>query len=393
MSGGIFVLQENGSLVEMRQEPYNAETVLQRLVEEYPALLAGDQMDSNAPRRWLLVKREMEVPDASDSSGRWYLDHLFLDQDGIPTLVEVKRSTDTRIRREVVGQMLDYAANGVAYWPVGTLQTNFVATWKEKATQKLADFLMVDENDAAGTDNLDGSDTETHPAVEGFWQKVSANLQAGKLRLLFVADEIPTELQRIIEFLNEKMDSVEVLSVEIKQFAGQQMKTLVPRVIGQTAKAVTRKSANASSGGRQWNETTFFEDMTARGNVEATNAARAIFNWVRSQGIDVWWGSGKRYGSCVPYFHHNDRSNQLFVLWSNGYIEFYFQHLGNKPPFNDITKREELLGKLNAIANVDIPKSKIASRPSVSLTMFSEAGSLLQLLQTMDWVIQEIKAT
>jgi hypothetical protein len=35
----------------------------------------------------------------------------------VPTLVEVKRSDDTRIRREVVGQMLDYAANGVVYWP------------------------------------------------------------------------------------------------------------------------------------------------------------------------------------------------------------------------------------------------------------------------------------
>jgi hypothetical protein len=31
----------------------------------------------------------------------------------VPTLLEVKRSSDTRIRREVVGQMLDYAANGV----------------------------------------------------------------------------------------------------------------------------------------------------------------------------------------------------------------------------------------------------------------------------------------
>jgi hypothetical protein len=33
------------------------------------------------------------------------------DQNAVPTLVEVKRSSDTRIRREVVGQMLDYAAN------------------------------------------------------------------------------------------------------------------------------------------------------------------------------------------------------------------------------------------------------------------------------------------
>jgi hypothetical protein len=36
-----------------------------------------------------------------------------LDQDAILTIVEVKRSTDTHVRREVVGQMLDYAANAV----------------------------------------------------------------------------------------------------------------------------------------------------------------------------------------------------------------------------------------------------------------------------------------
>jgi len=52
----------------------------------------------------------------------WFVDHLLIDQDGIPTLVEVKRSTDTRIRREVVGQMLDYAANAVVYWPVETIK-------------------------------------------------------------------------------------------------------------------------------------------------------------------------------------------------------------------------------------------------------------------------------
>jgi hypothetical protein len=35
--------------------------------------------------------------------------------------VEVKCSIDTRIRPEVVGQMLDYVANPVVYWPVETL--------------------------------------------------------------------------------------------------------------------------------------------------------------------------------------------------------------------------------------------------------------------------------
>jgi hypothetical protein len=114
MSGSIFLLQHGSDLVEMREQLYDSEDLLQQLLENHPSLLAGDQT-SGDPRRWLLVRREASVPDEEGASGRWSLDHLYLDQDGIPTLVEVKRSTDTRIRREVVGQMLDYAANAVAY--------------------------------------------------------------------------------------------------------------------------------------------------------------------------------------------------------------------------------------------------------------------------------------
>ena len=80
-------------------------------------------MDPHEPRRWLLVSQEHGVPDRGGATGdRWSLDHLFVDQDAVPTLVEVKRSTDSRIRREVVRQMMDYAANGVLYWPLDRLR-------------------------------------------------------------------------------------------------------------------------------------------------------------------------------------------------------------------------------------------------------------------------------
>ncbi len=102
---GIYLLREDGSLVEMSETPYDSEGLLQELLAKYPNLLAGDQMDTGSPRRWLLVSREAGVPDRPDGGDRWSLDHLFFDQDAIPTLVEVKRSTDTRIRREVIGQM------------------------------------------------------------------------------------------------------------------------------------------------------------------------------------------------------------------------------------------------------------------------------------------------
>ncbi|HKI05865.1 MAG TPA: hypothetical protein VKK31_28045 [Thermoanaerobaculia bacterium] len=64
----------------------------------------------------------MGIPDQEQGGSRWALDHLFLDQDGVPTLIEVKRGRDPRTRREVVGQMLDYAANSVLYWTADALQ-------------------------------------------------------------------------------------------------------------------------------------------------------------------------------------------------------------------------------------------------------------------------------
>src|SRR5688572_20729773 len=108
MAEGIFV-EQDGRLVDMRQASYVSEDALQALLERHVVLLAGDQMSPDVePRRFLLVRREAGVPGGLNESDRWSVDHVFIDQDAIPTLVEVKRSTDTRIRREVIGQMFDY---------------------------------------------------------------------------------------------------------------------------------------------------------------------------------------------------------------------------------------------------------------------------------------------
>jgi hypothetical protein len=68
MNGGIFLIQSGGDLVEMHEQPYDTEAVLQELLAQYPNLLAGDQMDGVAPRRWLLISREMGVP--AEEEGR-----------------------------------------------------------------------------------------------------------------------------------------------------------------------------------------------------------------------------------------------------------------------------------------------------------------------------------
>jgi len=101
--------------IRTRNEAAELQTVPARNLD----LLPGDQIDPESPRRWLLVREEMPVPDPGGAGSRWSVGLLLTDQSGTPTFVECKRYADTRSRREVVGQMLEYAANGHHYWDRG----------------------------------------------------------------------------------------------------------------------------------------------------------------------------------------------------------------------------------------------------------------------------------
>lgn len=103
MTDRIYVVTGDDTLKPMEVSPYAREDVLQRLLERYPDLLAGEQVDPDDPRRWLLVKREADITHSGDEAHRWRLDHLFLDQDGVPTLVETKIAANPELRRQVVG--------------------------------------------------------------------------------------------------------------------------------------------------------------------------------------------------------------------------------------------------------------------------------------------------
>ena len=376
----IYLITAEQTLVPLAQEAYASEDLLQTLLEKYPSLLAGDQINPETPRRWLLVKREAEVPGEEDGAGRWSLDHLFLDQDGVPTLVEVKRSTDTRIRREVVGQMLDYAANGVKYWPIDALRAHFVRTCEDAGVdpdEKVAELIG-----SAGN-------------PENFWVTVKTNLQAGRIRMLFVADEIPEELRRVVEFLNEQMDPAEVLAVEIKQFSGQSLKTLVPRIIGQTSEAGDRKRVSSGRAKRQWDEASYFAEMETRHGVEAKRIANRLLDWGRSKMTRVWWGQGLKNGSFIPVLDRSGYGYQPFTVYHEGAkakpcIEINFQFCVKKPPFDDRAHRLIWLRQINQIAGVSLSEDSLDRRPNFPLMNLATEEAMTKFLAAMDWYVAEV---
>ena len=370
MSRGIFLIGENDGLVELKEQPYDTEELLQKLLATHPALLAGDQIDRAFPRKWLLISREMDLASQEDGSARWSVDHLFVDQDAIPTVIEVKRSSDTRIRREVV---LEYAANAVVYWPVETLRARYEVTCTREsidASERLAAFLGADGD------------------AENFWGRVKTNLQAGKIRLVFVGDEIPSELRRIVEFLNQQMDPAEVLAVEIKQYVSGKIRTLVPSVIGQTEEAQQRKSVGVP--GKQWDEASFFSKITAE-HPEEAQIAHKLLDWITPRVTRIWWGKGAKDASIVPVLEVDGVSRYFVGIWTYGKIDIQFQSLAKVSSFQSESARLDLLNRLNQISGVHISPGSITKYPSIPLSVFVAPKNLDQLLSILQWVIQEIK--
>lgn len=346
-SSGVFLLRGEDSLVPMQPGEFAAEDDFQRLLARFPELLVGDQIDPQNPRRWILVKRELAISTGEVGSPTWSIDHVFLDQDGIPTLVEIKRKEDSRLRREVVGQMLDYAANCVTYWTLDTLQTGFETTCREAGQS--ADTVLA---------GLLGPGTDARQ----FWERVRSNLQAKNIRLLFVADVIPVELRRVVEFLNDQMDPVEVLAVELRQFVNNDLKTIVPTVYGH--QSISRKRATSL---QRW-KSSLFDKLTQTVTAREVAIARTIYAWMSKDGTrPLVFGTGKDNGSVYPVFKPNGVSINPAYLSSDGKLWLQFAPLDKRPVFGSLAARQALMQQFNAIKGANLKDSDLTKYPSISL--------------------------
>jgi len=373
--GRIFHLEASGVLSPLAESPFTAEDDLQRLLAENPGLIPGDQIDPDSPRRFLLVDREVTV--AGDAT-TWCLDHLFVDQDGTPTLVEVKRGSNPELRRKVIGQMLDYAANAPLAWPLGDLRTRYLARCNRERRdpeRTLRDVLGE----------------EVDP--DALWPAAEQCLRRRDLRLLFVTDRMVPELRRIVEFLNEQMETVEVLALEIRQYRGTGPTTLVPTLFGHTLAAEEKKG---KSGGRgtPWTEERFFAELERNRGSVACDIARELLEWGRAKRAEIWWGRGRIQGSFGPVFLPEGPRIYPFVVWTYGQVELQFQWLATKPPFDRLAEREHFRARLCSSLGIDIPLDKLDKRPSFPLSVLESPACRSDfeaaVLEVVDRVREEI---
>ena len=286
----------------------------------------------------------------------------------------MKRSTDSRIRREVVGQMLDYAANAVAYWPVEEVRARFEARCGEDgldAGAVLSGFLG------------DGQD------ASAFWQQVKTNLQAGRVRLIFIADEIPPELRRVVEFLTARWTLPRCSPSRSSSSWARPSRRSSPASWVLTETARQKKSADRGEK-RHWDEATFFNALRERSGDPEAALALSLLEWARKMGLRIWWGEGKNDGSFFAMYDNRAGKSPLFSVWTYGTIELQFQRM-NLPPFTEAEKRRELATRLRVIPRGIDPRWFSQQRPSFKLRVLTDKGCLTSFLETFDWVLGEIK--
>lgn len=247
----------------------------------------------------------MPVPDPSTGTNRWSIDFFIVDHKGIPTFIECKRHDDSRSRREVIGQMLDYAANGHYYWKSSEIY-EYASESASKTGQSIDEYLS----------NLQSEIAED----ESFFEMVENNLKEGQLRLIFFLEEAPQELKSIVDFLNRQMERTEVLIVEAKQYEKQKTKIVFPLLFGYTEQArnVKKSVTVTTSSSKKWNEQTFYEALGTNFPEQVKTAKNLMQLGMSITGRNIEWGMGKERGSFTARLIIGSTRFSVFSVYTTG---------------------------------------------------------------------------
>jgi hypothetical protein len=273
---------------------YGKEAELQKLLVESPGLVSIDDVRPDAGPLVLAVP-EFGLPVGS-------IDILAFTAEGDIAIVECKLASNAEIKRKVIGQILEYAAN---LWELR------YEDLEQGVRLRLGESLAELARAAVQSPEWD---------EEAFRSNVESALANGNFILIIVVDEINQELARIIRYINASgSPGYDFAALEMRRFQSENAEMLVPRVLGPVR---TVKTTSSAGPGRQWDEPSFFSELARQGKEDAVKAARGILAWAQ-RSTQVWWGRGKQSGSFVPTLHLAQK-HQLFAVWTYGVVEIYF---------------------------------------------------------------------
>lgn len=190
---------------------------LRDLIYDNPTIMPVQELDPDYGRLFT-VARELNIP------GVGFVDVLLADERGRLVVVECKLWRNPQARREVVGQILDYARE-LSRYAYEDLQRQI------SVSTRLQGNVLYAMAQRAGT-NLDEAE---------FVDRVSRDLAAGRFLLLIVGDGITEGTRRIGEYLSDQpglafnFGLIEMAEYRYTDRAGVDHEIVQPRILARTA--------------------------------------------------------------------------------------------------------------------------------------------------------------
>ena len=222
------------------------------------------------------------------------IDNLYVSPQGLLTIVEAKLWRNPQARREVIGQILDYAKE-ISRWSYDDID----ARAKEKAGKSLWE-LVREKGD------LD---------EPRFIDAVSRNMRSGAFLLLIVGDGIREEMESLARFIQENNQLRFTLAlVELQLYKLQDGLLVVPSIVARTTE-ITRAIVQVRTSGEAQVDVSlgivddegdgtsqrrvkiqleeFFRELSKSSDPAAVDVARRLYeDFSQDSRFQIDWGSG-----------------------------------------------------------------------------------------------------
>jgi hypothetical protein len=340
---GILIRQGDGTWLEPADAGYALESELQEILASHPELIPGVSSAARTCREF-----QSDVGPA---------DIVVVDSTGELTLVECKLASNPQIRREVVGQMFDYASR---LWKMDVEE--FAAKWRARTSSP----LFLDEAD-------DG--------LSLMRESLALNLAEGRFRIVLAVDVINPALKRMVEYLNAMAGpATSVIAVEYSRLRQGSVEILMPHVYGQ--ELAEAKSAPDRRDLTAWDEDAF-RSFLEEHDRDILDRLDFFLRTARSAGLLFAGSKTVNPAGSLPIFNHgNTRLGAVFLFYFNGQgtsVEFNFTRMSrmSDEELPDAAVLDSFLRQLADIPALqevasNLQSSRFASRkPNVPLSHLS----------------------
>ncbi len=321
--GHPIIVTPDGSTERLKRIPFTQKAFqegwLQDLICTTPEILPVAEIE---PAFAPLLSIGQEVQTNAGS-----IDNLFLSPQGYLTIVETKLWRNPEARREVVGQIIDYAKE-IAHWTFDDLESQVRARYGRGVIDTLRLIEQIEEED------------------ESFLiDTISRNMQQGRFLLLIVGDGIRESVEDMVSFLSQTPQlyfTLALVELQVYKLDAKQDKPLlvIPQVVTRTreiTRAIVRVEGQAvgsvhvdvdidtapretkSSGRRTLSEQDFFDALGQSVSSEDVDFGRQIIDDMEKRGCVIDWKQGS-YVVKLPDPGESGQLLSLFVVNKSGTI-------------------------------------------------------------------------